>query len=158
MKKLLIAISVLGFSMAAMPAYAERGVGVGVIIGEPTGLSAKVWTSPSTAVALAAAWSFSGRDAVHFHADYLLHNFKLLGPPELPVYYGLGSRLKLRGGKRSDDDDDGDILLGVRVPVGIAYHFPGAPIDIFVEIAPILDLVPDTDFSLNAALGARFYF
>ncbi|MBP2681688.1 MAG: hypothetical protein H6Q78_1551, partial [Candidatus Krumholzibacteriota bacterium] len=45
-----------------------------------------------------------------------------------------------------------------RVPVGLTYIFDGAPLDIFFEIVPILDLIPDTEFDANAAIGIRFYF
>jgi hypothetical protein len=40
----------------------------------------------------------------------------------------------------------------------LTYIFQSAPVDIFFEVVPILDLVPDTEFDLNAALGARFFF
>jgi len=30
--------------------------------------------------------------------------------------------------------------------------------DVFVEVVPILDIVPDTEFEINAGIGARFYF
>ena len=51
-----------------------------------------------------------------------------------------------------------DTQLGVRVPLGLAYLFQTAPVDIFLEIVPILDFIPETDFRINAALGARYYF
>jgi len=56
-------------------------------------------------------------------------------------------------GRRNDHDE----LLGVRVPFGLTYLFAKSPFDIFAEIVPILDLVPDTDFGLNGAIGVRFY-
>jgi hypothetical protein len=48
--------------------------------------------------------------------------------------------------------------FGVRFPVGITLFIREAPIDFFLEVVPILNLAPDTDFDLNAALGARYYF
>jgi hypothetical protein len=82
--------------------------------------------------------------------DYLLHSFRLIDVPEgkLPFYYGIGGRLKTSDKTR----------LGVRVPLGLAYLFQTAPIDIFLEVVPILDFIPKTDFRINAALGARYYF
>jgi hypothetical protein len=31
-------------------------------------------------------------------------------------------------------------------------------VDIFLEVVPILDLAPKTDFKINAAIGARYFF
>jgi hypothetical protein len=127
----------------------DKGVGLGIIIGEPTGFSFKYWTSSTTAFDAALAWSFIDEGAFHIHADYILHSFNLIRVPEgkLPFYYGIGARLKTSG----------DTRLGVRVPLGLAYLFQNAPVDIFLEIAPILDFIPKTDFRINAALGARYY-
>jgi hypothetical protein len=33
-----------------------------------------------------------------------------------------------------------------------------APIDVFIEVAPLLDIIPETDFSFNGGLGVRFFF
>ena len=128
----------------------DRGTGLGIIIGEPTGFSFKHWTSSTTAFDAAIAWSFINEGAFHIHVDYLLHSFRLIDVPEgkLPFYYGIGGRLKTSDKTR----------LGVRVPLGLAYLFQTAPIDIFLEVVPILDFIPKTDFRINAALGARYYF
>jgi hypothetical protein len=113
-------------------------------------VSAKLWITERTAVDMAAAWSFSDEEAFHLHADYLLHNFDLINVEQgrLPLHFGIGGRLKFEDESR----------FGVRIPVGLTYIFDGAPIDIFFEVVPILDLIPDTDFSANAAIGARFFF
>lgn len=128
----------------------SKGIGLGLIVGEPTGISFKYWTGSTTAVDAALAWSFIDEGAFHIHGDYIFHNFTLITIPEgkLPFYYGIGARIKTAN----------DTKLGVRVPLGLAYLFNSAPIDIFLEIVPILDLTPKTDFAINAALGARYYF
>jgi hypothetical protein len=128
----------------------DKDFGLGIIIGEPTGVSAKYWTHSNGAFDGAAAWSFIDEGAFHIHVDYLLHNFDLIKVSEgrLPFYYGIGGRIKA-----SDD-----ARLGVRVPLGLAYLLERAPVDIFLEIVPILDLAPKTDFKINAAIGARYYF
>ncbi len=33
-----------------------------------------------------------------------------------------------------------------------------SPIDVFLEIAPIVDLAPATELSVNGGIGIRFYF
>jgi len=131
----------------------HSGFGLGIILGEPTGLSGKLWTGGKTAVDGALAWS-TDRDAnLHLHIDYLVHNFNFINIDEtyLPVYYGIGGRMKF-------SEHDNDDFIGVRVPVGVAQMFENAPVDLFFEIVPILDLAPDTDFDINIALGGRYFF
>jgi hypothetical protein len=66
---------------------------------------------------------------------------------------GVGGRIKLK-----NTEHNTDMRLGVRVPFGMSYQFTEAPVDIFLEIVPILDLNPKTSGSVNAALGFRYYF
>ena len=133
-----------------------KGVGIGIILGEPTGLSMKFWTTSNTAFDIAAAWSFINGSAVHIHADYLYHNFNLvkLDYDKLPFYIGVGGRIKLA----EHNDDNQDFRLGIRIPVGLEYIPENIPFDFFMEIAPILDLVPETDFTFNGGIGFRYYF
>lgn len=142
---------------------AEDGeVGIGVIIGDPTGISGKKWIDDENAVAGALAWSLSDGNSIQLHADYLFHRYGWFQPKELkgrvPLYFGVGGRVKLKDDDNGKGKNDGDILIGVRFPLGLSYIFSEAPFDIFVEIAPIFDVVPDADFELTAAIGARFYF
>ena len=149
MKKIKYAVFLLLLSFISISNAQDKGVGLGIIVGEPTGFSFKYWTSSTTAFDAALAWSFIDKGALHIHADYIIHNFDLIRVPEgkLPFYYGIGGRLK----------NFGDARLGVRVPLGLAYIFQNAPVDIFLELVPILDLTPQTDFSINAAIGARYF-
>lgn len=158
MKTRVLFVLVFLSSLLAAPARAES-FGLGLIVAEPTGLSAKYWLDREQAIAGAAAWSFSGRDALQVHADWLFHRYDLLkvdtGEGELPVYFGIGARLKLKSGDGPRGDDD---ALGVRVPVGVTYLFDNAPFDVFAEIVPVLDVAPNTDLDLNVAIGGRYYF
>jgi len=141
-------------SLALLPWTAigknQQTFGLGVILGEPTGLSAKLWTSRTSALDGAVAWSFGRESAFHLHGDFLVHHFNWIKVSEgkLPVYYGIGGRLKL----------EVERLLGVRFPLGLNYQFAKAPLDIFIEIVPILELIPATDFNMNGAIGIRFFF
>lgn len=133
----------------------EGGFGLGIILGEPTGLSLKQWVAANTAIDGAIAWSFGKHDALHLHANYLVHNFKLFKVEQgkLPIYYGIGGRIKFE-----ENGTDEDTKIGVRIPVGISYILANSPLDIFLEIAPLLDLTPSTEFDLNGAVGIRYFF
>jgi len=150
MKKYLSYLIFIIIASASFIQAQNKGFGLGIIVGEPTGVSLKYWTSSSTAFDGAVAWSFTDGGALHIHADYILHSFHLIpvASGSLPFYYGIGARIKFL-------DDPG---FGVRVPVGLAYLFSGAPIDVFFEIVPILNLIPQTNFKINAAIGGRYFF
>lgn len=146
----------LGAFIALQPeaARAQKGsidtngnFGIGVMVGEPTGISVKNWLSGSTAFGIGAAWSLSDEEALHLHADYLMHCW-FADAEGLAFYYGIGGRVIF-----ADDPK-----VGVRVPLGLNYVFTNVPFDLFVEAVPILDLTPDTEFGGNGAVGIRYYF
>src|SRR5690625_4899029 len=66
---------------------------LGFIVGEPTGISAKFWTSDRGAFDLGFAWSFSGQGSMHIHSNYLFHSY--MQDPDIALYFGLGGRLLL---------------------------------------------------------------
>ncbi|NUO79092.1 hypothetical protein HUU05_03375 [candidate division KSB1 bacterium] len=128
----------------------HHGFGVGVIFGEPSGINGKHWLSNRTAIVGAVAWSVGKEDALHLHGDYLFHDFDLLHAErgKMALYYGLGGRI------RFEDDS----VIGARIPVGLNYLFAKAPVDLFLELVPMLDLAPDTKFDMNGGVGVRFFF
>ncbi len=156
MYRFAIVVTILvGMVVAAPAAKADHDTGpfgLGIIIGEPTGVSAKLFLSGSNAIDAAVAWSLSGNNNLQIQADYLYHRYELIkvSKGQLPVFFGIGGRFALR--------DNADDILGIRIPVGIAYEFANHPFDLFGEIVPIFDITPDTDFDLEGAIGARYYF
>ena len=148
MKKIILISFVALFSLSI--SAQDKGLGLGLIFGEPTGLSAKMWTSERTALDAAVAWSFSGVGWFHLHADFLMHNYDLFSVSKgaLPVYYGLGAFTTFSS----------DFGLGLRVPLGLAYQFEGAPVDIFAEVVPGLALLPDLAFYIGGGIGVRYFF
>ena len=147
--------SIIFFVLTAVLAFGtaeaqESGFGLGVILGEPTGISGKLWIEDSKAIDGAVAWSFEKESAMHLHADLLFHssNISKVEMSKLLLYYGIGGRIKF----------EDDSKAGVRVPLGINYLSSGAPLDIFLEIVPLLDLAPSTEFDLNTAIGIRYFF
>ena len=152
--KLARLVCVVACSLIAMHSSSrsqDHGFGAGVVIGEPTGISLKGWLSPTTAIDAGIAWSLVHETSFHIHADYLIHAFNVFETKEkMPLYYGIGGRIKTA--------PHGDARLGVRMVVGVEYMVRNAPIDLFLEMAPILDLAPATELQVNAGLGARFWF
>ena len=127
--------------------------GIGVIVGEPTGASLKYWLNDTLAVDGAAGWSFHDHTDFYLHSDLLWHKLDLLptSSGRLDGYIGAGGLVRFR-------DDHYDNQFGLRVPVGVSYKFDTAPVDVFAEIAPALDVAPDVRGDLTGAIGIRYWF
>ena len=41
---------------------------------------------------------------------------------------------------------------------GLDYLFATKPLDIVLEIVPVLDIVPDVNLGINGAIGIRYFF
>ncbi|RMH79259.1 MAG: hypothetical protein D6681_19235 [Calditrichaeota bacterium] len=151
MAMVLLGSVLLGEGVAARSLPGGRtGFGLGILIGEPTAIIGKKWLTSSTALIGAAGWSFGQKGYLHLHADYLLHQPDAirLDKERLTVYFGLGGRIRFQHRSR----------LGIRIPVGLNYFVKTAPIDLFVEVVPVLDVAPATVFHLHGGIGARFFF
>jgi len=130
----------------------NKDLGVGVILGDPTGLSAKYWTNASNAIDLAVGYSFIGpSEGVGIHIDYLYHVDNLIKSKEpLVVYYGYGLRIRIL--------DDHPNIFGVRGVGGILWYPKNLPLDVFAEIVPSFRLLPNADLDLSFGIGSRYYF
>lgn len=130
----------------------DKGFGLGLMLGEPTGFSAKYWLDGDNAVDFGLAYSFVQKlSAVSLHADYLYHAFDIIKSDyRLPVYYGFGARLRFV--------DNSENALGARGVVGVAWLSDNLPIDVFFELVPVFNLIPSTSLYLDIAIGARYYF
>lgn len=133
--------------------------GYGLMIGNPSGFSAKMWLDEQMAIDGAVGVARSEFD---IHASLLWHvfgwtkNSTVISPTmkqaddnkELPLYFGIGPRLLF------EDDRE----FGIRFPVGITYLPNSKPWDFFFELAPVFRLSPSTGFNGDFAIGARYYF
>jgi hypothetical protein len=126
------------------------GPELGLIIGQPTGISGKVWTGSRTAIDAAVAWSLSDSDHLHVHGDFLIHDPWLLGSSDgsVPFYYGIGGRIVTKS----------ETTLGARIPVGVGYYPSTVSLGLFLELVPVLDLLPDVELDMDAAIGVRYVF
>jgi hypothetical protein len=159
---------------------ADRPFGLGLVIGEPTGLTAKLYLDRfALQFGLGVVDDLDDDpyddDGLMVHVDFLWHPAILARQPAftLPFYVGVGARLV-------DNDDyyrvgntvyvDNDTRFGVRVPFGILLDFNRVPLDLFYELAVVIDLVElDDDYDgpyeddvpdvgLNGGIGLRYYF
>jgi len=157
MKKLIFTVAlIICFTGLAKPQ--QSGFGLGVMFGEPTGISFKGWISERSAIDGGLGWSYVHEGSIHIHVDYLYHFYNVFDNQKIPLYLGVGGRIKLKNNNENNNSNNSDMRIGVRIPFGISYQFTEVPVDIFLEVAPILDLNPSTQGSVNGALGVRYYF
>jgi hypothetical protein len=158
---LLLAALVASFpSSAKAEPPPEKGVfGAGLIVGEPTGISAKYYLADDTAIDLAVGGAIVGR-GIQVHGDFLWHPWILEQKESfaLPVYFGVGARILNHDGGGGEEDH---VRIGIRGPIGVLFDFTHVPLDVFAEVAGVLDYRTKGDHfgvALNAGLGARYYF
>jgi hypothetical protein len=135
---------------------ANKSFGLGLMLGEPSGLSGKYFLTKDTALDFGVGYlyHYRDRDGLHLHADFLWHPAVLTKNESfwLPIYFGVGARFF--------DHHDYGSALGLRVPGGIAFDFQRVPIDIFFEIWFAVDLIYDDNYDRadgGASIGIRYY-
>jgi len=77
MKKAALILILLGCLAGVTYAQSNHNIGLGIILGEPTGLTFKLWNKQTMAFDAGAAWSFVSGGYFQVHGDLLLHNFNL---------------------------------------------------------------------------------
>ena len=136
-----------------LPKFSEKpdGVGLGFAVGEPTGIAAAYRPHERHTIAGVVGWGLR-MSSLHIHADYLA-TVARIQPPEsilsVDVYAGAGPTINIL-----DASQPG---LGVRVPLGVSLAFQ-KPVDVFMEVAPVIGLLPSTSLWINGTLGVRTWF
>jgi hypothetical protein len=144
MSKLLVILAIALFGTMAQ-AQQSGQTGLGFMLGNPTGVTAKKWLSDTQAIDAVAGFSFGKHTNFSLHSDYLWHSKDALyyqDETPLDLYYGLG----------------GSIQLGLRLPIGVSRTISESKADMFGEIAPIFDFVDAKRIEIHLAFGARYYF
>jgi hypothetical protein len=162
MKKQLIILSLLGAiccSPCAVNGQTQakpldaRGLGLGIILGEPTGINIKLLLSPPAAFDLGVAWSFVDQANVGYnfimYADYLIHFFGVVNIPygQFGFYCGVGGLVNIQAS---------EFQVSLRIPLGVTYILDEVPLDIFLEIVPGMEIFPQTLFRAFGGLGVHY--
>ena len=142
---MIAAVILLLAAPLALSAQQRGGIGLGIMVGEPTGISAISWVGGGNALDFVAAWAFREAGSFYLHVDYQFHGF--VDNP-MTLFGGLGGFILLQDNP----------ALGARVPLGISFLFQEVPMDFFLEVAPGMALFPETGFFMGGGIGIRFYF
>jgi hypothetical protein len=151
--KLIKSLVFSGALLATAVAQAEKGeFDIGIAAISPNGFIAKYWTTETTAIDIFGEWSFNSNEYL-MHADILVHDFNKFQLEDMRIafYYGGGVRVKF-----ADNSDDS--IIGVRIPFGVDYFLEEMPVDIFGELAPRVNVYPDTHFGMDVMIGLRYRF
>jgi hypothetical protein len=148
---------------APQPARAAKGIGaprfgLGFILGEPTGITGKLFLQENHALDFILAYDITDEAfavAVDYHFVFDLARFS---SGRMPLYVGIGGKLAVFGDKGRRHNRNEDVAFGLRVPVGLSFFFDRVPIEIFLEIAPGIRVFPDTSADVDGGIGVRFYF
>jgi hypothetical protein len=163
----LLAVLVLFSGRVQAQKQSEKGTfGVGLIIGEPTGVAAKLYLDAASDMALAAAIGPAlAAGGLHAHLDVIWHPWILTTEDQfvLPAYIGVGIRVLDHSREGGEEDD---FHIGPRAVGGILFDFIGTPLDVFAEIAGVIEFRSgggDSDhrgtaLDLNVGAGLRYYF
>lgn len=151
MKVLVFAVGLLFFSMNA-----KADNEVGFVLGSASGFSGQLDLGGKRAVDLGLAYSSNSQFTVT--SSYLFTkarswNLRNVSFP-LTLYYGLGVRLlNIKSGK-----NDGKVALGPRAPIGLHMEITNPNISLFAELAPVLDVTPESNVEMTAGIGVRLRF
>lgn len=151
-KKIFLTTLIL-LSLTSLETFSQdKGFGLGLTLGEPTGFNGKYWVDKDHAIDFGLAYSLGHPiQTFSLHADYLFHRFNLIkSEVHFPVYYGFGGRIHF-GNKEGN-------TLGARGVVGILWMHHSLPVDLFIELAPVFNLFPETSLHFDFAIGGRYYF
>lgn len=163
MKRTILAAALAGtLSLLAIQSPARAAdhgpVGLGLMLGDPNGLNVKFQFTDLISLDLGVGYAFMSGGHLHTHLDLLFEfDLKKWQPGELSLYFGVGPKLGWFAHLKKNHPD-GHIRFGIRFPIGLTFFFSEVPIDIFLEGGPGLWAFPKPGFSINAAIGARYWF
>lgn len=164
-RSLLICLFSLSCCMFENFAFARsKDWGIGVIIGGPAALTAKHILSSKAALDFGLGYNWN--NSMQIYSDYLFvfpGAFSTVERPgkDISPYLGLGGALSLYHSNHKPSirgKDDVDMALAIRVPLGLSWMISETPVELFIELAPILDFIPGLYVEVSGGLGARVYF
>lgn len=159
----LLSTSTLGFTVKKLicllalvlssSVFAAGGAnGLGIVFGDPSGITFQHKINERQFADFYFAYTWD--DEVIFMGDY---KFRLPGllQTEVPImpYVGIGAFFKFE-----DHDHNDDVAIGARIPLGLEWKIPEAPITVFGELVPALRVVKRTDGDFQAGIGGRYFF
>jgi len=138
--------------------------GFGIVLGDPTGLTVKYWTNRENAFNFYIGDSYFGSPRIG--TDYTWH-FDVFKSNVVELYAGPGAVIGFGKGKKFwykdyDGDkfyarSDSDLGIAIRGMVGVNVIPERTPIEIYLELGPLVGIIPEFGSTFEGAIGIRFY-
>jgi hypothetical protein len=165
MKKGLLLLIISLFLFQDLSAQGPRGksFGFGITLGDPLGATIKYWTSRENAFTAYLGTSYFG--SFRIGGDYLWH-FDAFNTPVVKLFAGPGLAVGFGHGHgfyyKEDHGhfyyrDNNEIGVGARVIFGLNIIPKRSPVEIYLELGPMIGFIPETGVAMDAAVGIRFY-
>lgn len=159
MRKLILVTVIAMVGLVAAPAPSHAGVGIGMFVGEPLGLTLKFDLKRRSSLEfLVGVDDYNegrGRDG-YGHLTFLAAPWVGRGDSVVvPIRLGIGVAVYDNDG--GEDWGEG-VDVAARAPLQLAFQFVGTPLEIYLEIALRLELFDDVHAQPDGGIGIRFYF
>jgi len=131
----------------------ESSLGLGVILGNPTGINVNWQLESNRALDLQLGWSPRMQ---HLNATYQIWFPRAFNADGVIFdwYYGFGIHRFYHERVRRNERME----IGLRIPFGLAHQLREYPaISFFGELGPTINFVEESSFIIDFGLGVRFY-
>ena len=150
--KIRIIIALIGCFIAASLTNLnaqDKHWGVGILTGSAN--SANVLYQFSDKHSLNLSGLFNTQRSFHMSLDFNSRNYEktTVSHGKLPIYYGAGVEIW------DTDNTESGFDFGIRIPAGLIYKPDSFPVEIFAELAPMINF---DILRLQNQLGLRFLF
>jgi len=154
MRKLLLTTLIAGLVLVARTTPARADFGLGLFLGEPTGLDFKLGLGNRSSLDIVLGYtSFRDGRTGYGHLTYLVTPLVAQGSSvTVPLRLGIGASVY---------GPSGDVGLAIRAPFEIGLRLRSAPLEFYGEIALALEVVGQrSEFNLyvQGGVGFRLFF
>lgn len=163
---------ILGLMLFCRVAHAESPLGVGLVLGGPSGLGVTaeyVYSKEQSLVGnLALGSYYRGLQIDHlWHQNDVIQFSRKSSDVDLTTYIGAGvgiyqfyryGRYFYHRDNREPQEGSTWQLLSARMPLGISLNLRHPPLKFFAEAAPTIYIYEGAFLALEIALGVRYYF
>jgi len=150
MKKVLIILTlvlIIALPLSAANYAKPNGVGAGLTLGYPTGLTGRYGMDDFRFLGNF-TWDYSNG----FYFDVgVLYDITEVTIANLPIYINAGVQTGIGIAETK-------FQFSVNAIIGASYYFEDVPIELFLNLAPGVAIMPSLGFSPKGGLGAIWYF
>lgn len=153
------------FLLVLVPQFSNaKTLGLGAVIGAPTGLSANYFLSPSRTIHTTLAYDFHGDNDLQLASHYTWRRNTLnIENVRFGWFYGIGARLAFHDHdhhhhNHHDHEEDEHINLGPSGTLGIFHEFKEIPLEVFLKGNLTANIIEDTGVDGDLMLGLHYNF